>query len=218
MDRKELKTLAKKRLSENRWPMVLVALVVCLLTGVSSAMSGVKFDVSYEMGDVSNAYSYQQSNPVLSLISLLLSIFVVSILSIGACKFYRHNIRENQDAAMMFDGFKKNYGKNVLTSFLVTIFVFIGCILLIVPGIIVGLGLTLVPYILAENPDMGAMDIIKMSWNKMKGHKWEYFVLVLSFIGWFLLDVLTLGIAGIFYIHPYAYQTFANYCDKVLAE
>ena len=73
-------------------------------------------------------------------------------------------------------------------------------------------------YILADNPGMGIMDVIKASWNMMKGHKWELFVLDLSFIGWILLDILTLGILGLFYVNPYIFSTHAAFYEALKAE
>ena len=61
----------------------------------------------------------------------------------------------------------------------------------------------LVPYILAENPDMGTLEAITLSRRMMKGHKWQCFVLELSFIGWRILGALTFGILDIAYTNPY---------------
>ena len=44
----------------------------------------------------------------------------------------------------------------------------------------------------------------------MEGHKWEYFVLGLSFIPWYLLCGITLGIASIWVV-PYIQTTLAEY-------
>lgn len=69
----------------------------------------------------------------------------------------------------------------------------------------------LVPYIVAENPDMPAKTAVTLSRKMMNGHKWECFKLDLSFIGWRLLDVLPLGIVGHFYVNPYYEATMAEY-------
>ena len=68
----------------------------------------------------------------------------------------------------------------------------------------------MVGYILADEPDMGAMDALHKSKQMMQGHKWNAFVLGLSFLGWELLGVLTFGILGIFYVRPYVEATFAE--------
>ena len=69
----------------------------------------------------------------------------------------------------------------------------------------------LVPYIVAENPDMTARQAITLSRQMMKGHKWECFVFELSFIGWYILGTLTLGLFNIFYTNPYKTASFTKY-------
>ena len=49
---------------------------------------------------------------------------------------------------------------------------------------------------------MSVMDALRKSKEMMKGHRWNTFVLNLSFLGWKLLGVLTLGILDIFYTNP----------------
>ena len=88
----------------------------------------------------------------------------------------------------------------------------------IIPGIILGLGFTLVPYILIDSPQLGVGDTLKLSWEKMRGHKMDYFILQLSFIGWILLSILTLGIVGILFAFPYMSQAEAIFCDRVLGQ
>lgn len=69
----------------------------------------------------------------------------------------------------------------------------------------------LVPYIVAENPDIKATEAITLSRKMMRGHKWECFVLELSFIGWGMLGVLTMGLFSIFYTNPYKMAAFTRY-------
>ena len=69
----------------------------------------------------------------------------------------------------------------------------------------------LVPYIVAENPDMTARQAITLSRKMMKGHKWECFLFEISFLGWSILGALTLGIFNIFYTNPYKSASFAEY-------
>lgn len=67
----------------------------------------------------------------------------------------------------------------------------------------------MVPYILAENPDMKAREALRLSKEMMDGQKWNAFVLGLSFIGWQLLGTLLWGI-GTFFVQPYVDATFAE--------
>ena len=67
----------------------------------------------------------------------------------------------------------------------------------------------MIPYLLAEHPDMPKDQAFAMSRQMMKGQKWKAFVLDLSFLGWSILSLFTLGILGLFYVNPYKYSTKA---------
>ena len=69
----------------------------------------------------------------------------------------------------------------------------------------------MVPYIVAENPNIEALDAIRLSRRMMKGHKWECFVADCSFLGWYLLNLITFGLSGIFYSNGYNDAFFAEY-------
>lgn len=64
---------------------------------------------------------------------------------------------------------------------------------------------------------MSAIDALKKSRKMMKGHKGEFFVLGLSFIGWILLAILTLGV-GFIALEPYMYATMAHFYEDLKAE
>ena len=73
---------------------------------------------------------------------------------------------------------------------------------------VVHYGLYLVPYIVAENPDVRPFEAVKLSWNMMKGNKFKLFLLTLSFLGWNILGFLTLGLGNIFYANPFMIRNF----------
>ena len=64
-----------------------------------------------------------------------------------------------------------------------------------VGGIIKTYSYFLVPYIVAENPNISANQAISLSRRMMKGHKWECFVAQVSFLGWYLLNGATVGLS-----------------------
>ena len=68
----------------------------------------------------------------------------------------------------------------------------------------------MVPYILVDQPELTATQAITRSRQMMKGNKWRAFVLDLSFILWYLLSALTLGLLGLFFVHPYYEATNAE--------
>ena len=92
----------------------------------------------------------------------------------------------------------------------------LGLFCLIIPGIILALGLNMVFFILADNPEMEGIDAVKASWEKMKGHKSEYGMLVLLCILLAILGFLFF-IVGIFYVLPIIYAASALFYEKNIA-
>ena len=154
----------------------------------------------------------------LGTLSFLLTLFLFGPLEVSGRNFFKKNLTEKAELDELNRGFVPKYWNNMITMALKNLFVALGFVFLIIPGLIVSYGMELVPYILADNPGMGIMDVIKASWNMMKGHKWELFVLDLSFLGWILLDIITLGILGLFYVNPYIFSTHAAFYEAVKAE
>ena len=75
-------------------------------------------------------------------------------------------------------------------------------LLFVIPGIIAAYRYALVPYLMAEDPELSVGDAIERSKQLMVGRKWKLFCLQLSFIGWLLLCGVTFGIASL-WIAPY---------------
>lgn len=94
----------------------------------------------------------------------------------------------------------KNWKKILIVYWQQTVIVFLFTLLLIIPGIIKSFGYSLIPYILMDDPDMISTEKLKLSEEMMKGHKMELFMLELSFIGWHILAIFTLGILEIWII------------------
>ena len=75
----------------------------------------------------------------------------------------------------------------------------------------------MVPYIAAENPDMSGREAVTLSRRIMRGHKWECFVLELSFLGWQILGLLTFGLFSVLYTNPYKTAVFTQYYEQLRA-
>ena len=104
-----------------------------------------------------------------------------------------------------------------IISFLVGIFTFLWSLLFIIPGIIAAIGYSQVYRIKLDNPDISAMDAIKKSKEIMSGHKMDWFLLMLSFFGWIILGIFTLGILY-FWLIPYMEVAEANFYNKIIEE
>lgn len=87
--------------------------------------------------------------------------------------------------------------------------------LTVIGGIIKSYSYALVPYIVAENPDIKANEAITLSRKMMDGYKFKLFVFRLSFIGWDILDILTLGISGVFFSNPYKEAALAGFYNEM---
>jgi uncharacterized membrane protein len=100
---------------------------------------------------------------------------------------------------------------------LMGIYVFFWTLFLVIPGIIMAIAYSLTPFILKDYPELSVGQAIQMSEKMMRGHKMRYFLLTLSFIGWGLLGILTLGI-GYIWLIPYMYTTTAAFYQDVKNE
>ena len=76
-------------------------------------------------------------------------------------------------------------------------------------------GLFLVPYIVAENPDIKPFEANLLSWRMMRGNKWKLFLMSMSFMGWNILGFITLGIGNILYANPYMICCYAEFYARI---
>ena len=115
-----------------------------------------------------------------------------------------------------FKGFTQ-FGSAFIAAFVGSIFIMLWSCLFIIPGIIAAFRYSMAFYILADNPEMSGMEALKASKQMMKGHKMEFFLLQLSFLGWCLLAILTFGILMI-WLAPYIKTTNALYYEKLKSQ
>lgn len=146
-----------------------------------------------------------------TLIGGILKIFVWNLFEIGGCRFFTVNADEKAGFKEVFRGFNSGYGRNVFAMLLRSIYLALWSLLFVIPGIIKSYSYYLLPYILADSPEMSQSEAFALSRQLMNGNKWKAFVLELSFIGWHILNVFTLGLLGLFYINPYVRATKAEF-------
>ncbi|TSC70247.1 MAG: hypothetical protein CEO12_451 [Parcubacteria group bacterium Gr01-1014_46] len=142
------------------------------------------------------------------------SFIIAGPLSLGLAMFTL-SISRNKElkVAQIFDGFK-NFSEAFLAHLLRTVFTVLWALLLIVPGIVAAISYSMIFFIIADDPNIGAGEAIKKSKKMMYGHKWKYFKLLLSFLGWALLCILTLGI-GFLWLAPYVQVSTAKFYEDV---
>ena len=159
----------------------------------------------FSSNDAINSY-YQRIviNPFIGYSLSFISLFVLLPLAVG----YSNSMRvllETGDNRLANNSFSLGFGNwlhVVWGMILSTIYIFLWTLLLIIPGIIKSYSYALTPYILVEHPEMSAYEAIEESMRLMDGHKFDLFYLQLSFIGWAILSILSLGL-GFFWLIPY---------------
>lgn len=147
-----------------------------------------------------------------------LNVFLLNPISVGGRRFFYRNIREDAQAKELCYTFDHGYKNCVKVLFFRDLYLFFWTLLLIVPGIIKSYEYRMIPFLLAEHPQMSREQVFAESRNMMSGNKWKAFVFDLSFIGWRILSILTLGIFGIFYVDPYYHQADAMMYDAIKFE
>lgn len=205
-NRIDLKAKGKAAFKRNYWYCVLVALILSLVMG-SAAGSTSKKDPAEESNPTNINVEVSAGAAT---VAVLLNIFVFSPLEIGGKKFFARNANGNAHLRDVAAGFTGNYDRNVLAMFLRSLFAALWSLLFVIPGIIKVYSYRMVPYILADHPELSATEAITLSRRMMNGSKWKAFVMDLSFIGWILLGAVTFGLALVFYVNPYIEASYAE--------
>ena len=141
--------------------------------------------------------------------------FIFNPLELGCDRFFYKNLDEPAEVAEIAYGFDHGYKNVVKVMFFRDLYTLLWSLLFIIPGIVKAYEYRMIPYILADNPDMDKDEAFARSREMMTGQKWKTFVLDLSFIGWNILSLLTIGLLGIFYVGPYKRATRAALYDTL---
>ncbi len=201
MSRVEIKNWAKEKIKGNKlnlWKGILLyALIVWIATLIVSYLSA------------------SLQNLIITLVLMILILFVVSPLSFGICYFFKNFVSNNTTEIGDITGTYSDTLKITSLTILIAIICGIGSLLLVIPGIILSFGLSIVPYVYSENKDLGVMETLKLSYNMMKGHKLDLFVLMISFYGWMILGSLTFGILYI-WLYPYMQVSMTKFYVEIL--
>lgn len=151
-------------------------------------------------------------------VGILISLLIILPMAYSYTLLFLDFIRGDKEKLIeKLFGFFKDYGRAFGTAFMVALYTLLWSLLLIIPGIIKTYAYSMTYFISKDHPEYSIDACIEASKKMMYGHKWELFVLQLSFIGWFLLSILTLGI-GLLWVIPYYQTTFAHYYEELKAE
>lgn len=157
---------------------------------------------------------------ILSVAITLVETLLLNILRVGGTRYFL-KLRKNQATsfAEIFGDFKnKTAGNIAAVSFVKFLTCMLWTLLGIIPGIIKAYQYAAVEYVLALRPDLDSSEALDLSKNLMKGHKISLFVLDLSFIPWFILNLLTLDLPGYLYSTPYYEATYIEFFSNIREE
>lgn len=207
--RAELKTKAKEVLKTNYWKSFLISLVL-LIAGGDSRGGGSSGRAGDRVGEWIDFSDYMIIIIAVAVLIIAFRIIIGYALEVGSRKYFVQSAQYKNDTGCYNFAFGSGNLKGIVsTMFLRGLYTFLWTLLFIIPGIVKSYAYRMVPYILADNPTMGADNAITLSRKMMDGNKFELFVMELSFLGWYLLGLLALGV-GILFVNPYYNATEAQ--------
>ena len=189
---RELRANAREQLDggifKNGWLMMLVA---CLIYEVALAIGG-----SVVFG----------------------ALLLTGPMSYGLARVATGVVKGKQaDMNDLIKGFTEDAGQTVILGLMQTLYTVLWTLLFIIPGIVKSYSYAMSPYLQQDRADKDWRRCIDDSKEMMNGHKWSLFCLDLSFIGWYIVGALCLGI-GVLWVTPYHQTARANFYEALQAE
>ena len=233
--RQLLKENAKVAFKRNYWLCVAVSAITMFLMGGGIGINAGNTNAQQETesilkGEQSIQQLIEQIPPGIFLalgaavlfgvvLGICILILVSNVAQVGCNRYFIENREHKTNIGQVFYGFQGGrYTSIVWIMFLKGLYIFLWSLLLWIPGIIKTYSYLMVPYIVAENSDLDKSRVFKISRQMMRGHKWEAFVLGLSFIGWNILGAMTGGIVNLLYVNPYVHATYVEFYSALKAE
>ena len=213
--RNTLKTNARHELKISYWLSFAICLVTSILGGKGLGLSfNYRYETNFQLSNL-NIISFNSPKMVVVFICVMLfalafSIFLANPIETGKCTFFIRAPYGERFFSNIFYAFKNGrYIRIAKTMFIRNLKIFLWSLLFIVPGIVKAYEYRMVPYIISEDPSLSSREAINLSRRMTNGEKGSMFVLDLSFLGWYLLGVLALGV-GILFVEPYVEATYAQ--------
>ena len=223
MNRKELKSIAKNYLKKRYWIAVVASLIVAVFNGeyLGGGFATHQTTSPNRWQTIQSFYEQNQHMFILLIIALAFiglvlfaiaiayNLFIVNPLLVGKKRFYLENRGESPEIGRIFSLFGQHYLNVVYVMFRKNLSIFLWSLLLIVPGIIKAIEYSFISYQLAQDPSISYVKAKSISRALTSGQKWNIVALILSFIGWIVLCVLSAGL-GFIFLNPYMEQTYAE--------
>ena len=209
MSRAEIKGLAKEKIKGNIWEILWPLLAISIVAVIINRIVGPQYSFDFKTMKVVLVKGGILSNILSSIVTIAEAIFTA-----GYMKYLLDFVRKGSfDAKVIIETVKKKWLNILIASVVMGVIIFVGLILFVIPGIILAFTFAMVLYLIIDE-DIEPMEALKKSKDMMKGHKFEYFVFGLSFIGWFLLVPFTLGLLLIWLV-PYINVATMLYYDNL---
>lgn len=218
-DRAELKGRAKQVLKGSYWKAFLVTLVMGIASGGSAGSMGSGEDLNASYNSV--RFQGVDHMALIFLIAgiIMFMVLVVGVgikllvgyhLQVGGSRYFIQAAQGDVNMGYLSYGFKKGRYSGIIKSmFWKDLMIFLWTLLLVIPGVIKSYAYYMVPYIVADNPEIGPKRALEVSSEMTKGHKMDIFMLQLSFLGWYLLGALACFL-GVIFVAPYQKSTMTE--------
>lgn len=217
-NRQQVKEQAKQIMKRNYWKMFVVTLIASILTGekttiIERVQDFTSNNLSYDSQPIFYSSNFElifySFISVASILGILYTIFIGNVIVVGKNGYFIKNHDENPELGEIFKGFKGNYLNVVKIMFLMDLKTLLWLLLFIIPGFVKAYEYSMIPYLLAENPNLSASQAFSLSKQMTTGQKMDLFVLDLSFLGWIIIGLICCGI-GILFVLPYPEATRAE--------
>lgn len=150
--------------------------------------------------------------------TLIGALLVGGPMQYGLTKIQMKLVKEkeyNVDISDLFKGFSENFTQSIVLGFLQSLFIALWSMLFVIPGIIKSYSYSMAFYIQTESNDKSWKHALNESKRLMHGNKFKLLLLDLSFIGWYIVGSMCLGI-GIIFVLPYHNQARANFYASIM--
>ena len=151
---------------------------------------------------------------VATLIAYVIAIAISGLLYMGYNSFFLKVARDEEVTYKELFSKTKMFWSCIGISLLIGLFTTLWTFLLIIPGIIASINYSFVYLVKLDNPELKVMEVLNKSKEIMDGHKWDFFVLLISFLFWYIIGFFTFGLLYLWLI-PYMQITFANFYDEI---
>ena len=172
-----------------------LAIIILIIAIINAIIS-----IQIPTGEVQELLGYEikEYTQPLSIISFFITgPLAVSYIGISKKVYFEEKVNIKD----LFYGFK-DFGRNFIASVLMDLYIVLWSLISFgILGIIKSYSYSMTYFLLDENKDLGVNEAITLSRKLMDGNKWRLFCLELSYIGWYILCALTLGVLT-FWVQP----------------